>query len=104
MDDLNKALNHLFGFKVPIDDYDEFEKKVEEARELKEYLDKVEILKDIPQIVTPVKMTNYDRIKSMSVEEMAKAITILFYKVKDYTNAEHYIKQWLEQEVEENDR
>ena len=50
------------------------------------------------------KMTNYDRIKSMSVEEMAKATTILFYKVKDYTNAEHYIKQWLEQEVEENDR
>lgn len=71
MDDLNKAFNHLFGFKVPIDDYDEFEKKVEEAREIKEHLDKVEILKDIPQIVTPVKMTNYDRIKSMSVEEMA---------------------------------
>lgn len=74
MDDLNKALNHLFGFKVPIDDYDEFEKKVEEAREIKEHLDKVEILKDIPQIITPVKMTNYDRIKSMSVEEMAGLI------------------------------
>ena len=74
MDDLNKALNHLFGFKVPIDDYDEFEKKVEEARELKEHLDKVEILKDIPQIITPVKMTNYDRIKSMSVEEMAEML------------------------------
>ena len=43
MDDLNKAFNHLFGFKVPIDDYDEFKKKVEEARELKEHLDKVEI-------------------------------------------------------------
>ena len=49
-------------------------------------------------------MTNYDCIKSMSVEEMAKATTILFYKVKDYTNAEHYIKQWLEQEVIENDK
>lgn len=49
-------------------------KKVEEARELKEHLDKVEILKDIPQIVTPVKMTNYDRIKSMSVEEMAEML------------------------------
>ena len=46
------------------------------------------------------RMTNYDRMKSMSVEEMAKETTILFYKVKDYTNAEHYIKQWLEQEVE----
>ena len=74
MDDLNKAFNHLFGFKVPIDDYDEFEKKVEEAREIKEHLDKVEILKDIPQIITPVKMTNYDRIKSMSVEEMAEML------------------------------
>lgn len=74
MDDLNKAFNHLFGFKVPIDDYDEFEKKVEEAREIKEHLDKVEILKDIPQIITPVKMTNYDHIKSMSVEEMAEWI------------------------------
>ena len=39
MDDLNKAFNYLFGFKVPIDDYDELEKKVEEARELKEHLD-----------------------------------------------------------------
>ena len=46
-------------------------------------------------------MTNYDRIKQMSIEEMAKTMTMLFYKVKDYTNAEHYIKQWLEQEVEE---
>ena len=46
-------------------------------------------------------MTNYDRIKQMSIEAMAKETTILFYKVKDYTNAEYYIKQWLEQEVEE---
>lgn len=46
-------------------------------------------------------MTNYDRIKQMGVGEMSKATTMLFYKVKDYTNAEHYIKKWLEQEVEE---
>ena len=44
-------------------------------------------------------MNNYDRIKSMSVEGQAKTITMLLYKVKDYTNAEHYIKQWLLQEV-----
>lgn len=113
MDDLNKALNHLFGFKVPIDDYDEFEKKVEEARELKEHLDKVEILKDIPQIITPVKMTNYDRIKSMSVEEMAD---MFFYswscefcvvhdkcKENNYENCIKNVKQWLLQEVSENE-
>ena len=113
MDDLNKALNYLFEFKVPIDDYDEFEKKVEEARELKEHLDKVEILKDIPQIITPVKMTNYDRIKSMSVEEMAEylsdhwsCVDCAFEKDCDdnYISCHKNIKQWLEQEVEENDR
>ena len=32
------------------------------------------------------KITNYDRIKSMSVEGQAKTITMLLYKVKDYTN------------------
>ena len=128
MDDLNKALNYLFGFKVPIDDYDEFEKKVEEAREIKEHLDKVEILKDIPQIITPVKMTNYDRIKSMSVEEMAKWITgikLLFechayghdanniiskfndaekQELDEWAKGENEIyKQWLLQEVSEDE-
>lgn len=116
MDDLNKAFNHLFGFKVPIDDYDEFEKKVEEARELKEHLDKVEILKDISQIVTPVKMTNYDRIKSMSVEEMADFFeghfdcnfcpeserledSPLLKGEKCDERCTYHIKQWLLQEV-----
>ena len=113
MDDLNKALNHLFGFKIPIDDYDEFEKKVEEARELKEHLEKVEILKDIPQIITPVKMTNYDRIKSMSVVEMAKAIhsseaeSCLFCSNDKCTiieeNCIQGIIKWLLQEVSENE-
>lgn len=45
-------------------------------------------------------MTNYDRFTEMGVEEMAHEMTVLFYKVKDYTNAEHYIKQWLLQEVD----
>ena len=105
MDDLNKALNYLFGFKVPIDDYDEFEKKVEEARELKEHLDKVELLKDIPQIITPVKMTNYDRIKSMSVEDLTKFISNITKVVavklgEDYVvNDKQFIQQWLLQEV-----
>lgn len=45
-------------------------------------------------------MTNYDRIKQMNLEELTKVITMLFYEVKDYTNAEYYIKQWLEHEVQ----
>lgn len=46
-------------------------------------------------------MTNYDRIKQMDLEELSKVITMLFYEVKDYTNAEYYIKRWLEHGVEE---
>ena len=45
-------------------------------------------------------MTNYDCIKQMDLEELTKVITMLFYEVKDYTNAEYYIKQWLEYEVQ----
>ena len=63
------------------------------------------------------KMTNYDRIKSMSVEEMAEFICSIYddkqepytadkniegYTIPDYD--ESNIKEWLEQEVEENDR
>lgn len=109
MDDLNKAFNHLFGFKVPIDDYGEFEKKVEEARELKEHLDKIEILKDIPQIITPVKMTNYDRIKSMSVENLTEFINNISTSLAVKMNGEYIvrekdsIKQWLLQEVSEDE-
>ena len=47
-----------------------------------------------------MEMTNYDRIKQMDLEELPKVITMLFYEVKDYTNAEYYIKQWLEHKVE----
>ena len=57
-------------------------------------------------------MTNYDRIKSMSVEEMAESIAALTGDlivrdmmrgfVKNETAIEAY-KQWLLQEVSEND-
>ena len=43
----------------------------------------------------------YNRIRNMSIDEMAHEMTLLFYHVKDYTNAEYYIKQWLESEVEQ---
>ena len=66
--------------------------------------DKDDLIDKAYEIITCPIRTNYDRIKSMSVEEMAKATTILFYKVKDYTNAEHYIKQWLEQEVNDEEK
>lgn len=46
--------------------------------------------------------THFDRIKAMSVEEMAEDLTKLFYKVASYTNAKDYIKQYLESEVQED--
>ena len=55
-------------------------------------------------------MTNYERIKAMSVEEMAEFIcttsTNLAVKLDgEYvTNDVYLIKQWLEQEAEENER
>lgn len=84
---------------------DDLNKALKEARELKEYLDKVETLKDTPQIITPVKITNYDRIKSMSVEDLTKFISNITKVVavklgKDYiVNDKQFIQQWLLQEV-----
>ena len=58
-------------------------------------------------------MTNYDRIKSTSVEEMAEylsdhwsCVDCAFEKDCDdnYISCHKNIKQWLEQEVNENDR
>ena len=63
-------------------------------------------------------MNNYDRIKSMSVEEMAKLICGIYDGYDDYLIEgykficgdvipdydEDNIKQWLLQEVSENDR
>lgn len=46
-------------------------------------------------------VTQFDRIKAMSVEEMTKNLTKLFYEVARYTNAKDYIKQYLESEVSE---
>ena len=48
-----------------------------------------------------IKQTNYDRIRNMTVEEMTKNLTKLFYEVARYTNAKDYIKQYLESEVTE---
>lgn len=50
-------------------------------------------------------MTNYDRIKSMSVEEIISVILMLSERVKKYPNTRiTLVKQWLLQEVDENDR
>lgn len=49
-------------------------------------------------------MTNYDRIKQMSIEEITSVILMLSERVKKYPNARiTLVKQWLEQEVDEND-
>lgn len=56
-------------------------------------------------------MTNYERIKNMSVEEMAKELSNICKKAKTTQKGRQYlcinseckrcIKQWLETEVEE---
>ena len=48
--------------------------------------------------------TNYDRIKSMSVEELISVILMLSERVKKYPNARiTLVKQWLLQEVSEDE-
>ena len=55
------------------------------------------------------KMTNYDRIKSMSVEDLTEFINNITKVVavklgKDYVvNDKQFIQQWLLQEVSEDD-
>lgn len=58
-------------------------------------------------------MTNYDRIKSMNVEEMAEFLFEYFdcdfcpmsakCKTQNYENCKKNIKRWLLQEVSDND-
>lgn len=49
-------------------------------------------------------MNNYDRIKSMSVEELTSVILMLSERVKKYPNARiTLVKQWLLQEASENE-
>ena len=56
-----------------------------------------------------IKMTNYDRIKSMSVEDLTEFISNITKVVavklgEDYVvNDKQFIQQWLLQEVSEND-
>lgn len=45
-------------------------------------------------------MTNADKLRSASGEELAKRLTMLFYQVAQETNAEHYILSWLRQPAE----
>lgn len=45
--------------------------------------------------------TNFDRINNMTIEEAAHELTGLFYKVAQYSNAEHYIRNWLQKEADD---
>lgn len=48
--------------------------------------------------------TNYDRIKSMSVDEITSVILMLSERVKEYPNTRiKLVKQWLLQEVSEDE-
>ena len=57
-----------------------------------------------PCIESPCKhykpQTNLAKIKTMGAEELSHELTKLFYKVAHFSNAEHYIKEWLQQEVD----
>ena len=72
--------------------------------------DKDDLIDKAYEIMTSPIRTNYDRIKSMSVEEMAEylsdhwsCVDCAFEKDCDdnYISCHKNIKQWLEQEVEE---
>lgn len=72
--------------------------------------DKDDLIDKAYEIITSPIRTNYDRIKSMSVEEMAEylsdhwsCVDCAFEKDCDdnYISCHKNIKQWLEQEVEE---
>ena len=64
------------------------------------------------EIITSPIRTNYDRIKSMSVEEMAEWLEkwrfgfspITEDEKQDFNESVEKLKQWLLQEVNENDR
>lgn len=75
--------------------------------------DKDDLIDKAYEIITSPIRTNYDRIKSMSVEKMAEhlsdhwsCVDCAFEKDCDdnYISCHKNIKQWLESEVEENDR
>lgn len=50
-------------------------------------------------------MTNYERIKVMTVEEMAKWLYVVTGTINSHTaNGYRGIRQWLESEVQSDDR
>lgn len=71
--------------------------------DLEDFLDSISE-KDILFVEEKETNTNYDRIKSMSVEELTSVILMLSERVKKYPNARiTLVKQWLLQEVSENE-
>jgi hypothetical protein len=72
--------------------------------------DKDDLIDKAYEIITSPIKTNYDRIKSMSVEEMADILKDIYTQgyvdcLHDEGNVSRYeIEQWLLQEVSENDR
>ena len=70
----------------------------------------MEKIKPYVEFVDKICITNYDRIKSMSVEDLTKFISNITKVVavklgNDYVvNNKQFIQQWLLQEVSENDR
>ena len=43
-------------------------------------------------------MTNEQYLNNLTAEEKAEVLTVLFYKVCNFTNAKHHIEKWLKDE------
>ena len=71
---------------------------VEDAKAIEDMLE--ELSRRVADLEGYVKRypTNWERLKELNHDDAAQALTELFYKVADKTNAAHYIKQWLLEE------
>ena len=71
---------------------------VEDAKAIEDMLEELSRRVADPEGYVKRYPTNWERLKELNHDDAAQALTELFYKVTDKTNAAHYIKQWLLEE------
>lgn len=71
---------------------------VEDAKAIEDMLEELSRRVADPEGYVKRYPTNWERLKELNHDDAAQALTELFYKVADKTNAAHYIKQWLLEE------
>ena len=71
---------------------------VEDAKAIEDMLEELSRRLADPEGYVKRYPTNWQRLKELNHDDAAQALTELFYKVADKTNAKHYIKQWLLEE------